>query len=30
MQHKQEGTNNLPALKTMTNSSIGLCRHSQL
>jgi len=30
MQHRQEGANNLLALKTWQNSSIGLWRHSQL
>jgi len=30
MQHRQEGANNLPALKTWQNLSIGLWRHSQL
>jgi len=30
MQHRQEGANNLPALKTWQNSCIGLLRHSYL
>jgi len=30
MQHRQEGADNMPALKTWQNSSIGLWRHSQL
>jgi len=30
MQHRQEGVNNLPDLRTWQNSSIGLWRRSQL